>query len=61
MIKFGSRVDVFDAAGGEPLKVKMGSRVIGGSTVLAVLPQMLGKENPVRQQRWPNGWPPLSA
>ena len=39
LIKFGSRVDVLMPAEAN-LKVKMGSRVIGGSTVLAVLPQM---------------------
>ena len=44
LIKFGSRVDVLMPPEAN-LKVKMGSRVIGGSTVLAVLPQMLGKEN----------------
>jgi phosphatidylserine decarboxylase len=46
LIKFGSRVDVLIPPEAN-LKVKMGSRVIGGSTVLAELPQMLGKENPV--------------
>jgi phosphatidylserine decarboxylase len=46
LIKFGSRVDVLIPAEAN-LKVKMGSRVIGGSTVLAELPQMMGKENPV--------------
>jgi phosphatidylserine decarboxylase len=38
LIKFGSRVDVLLPAEAN-LKVKMGSRVKGGSTVLAVLPQ----------------------
>jgi phosphatidylserine decarboxylase len=38
LIKFGSRVDVLMPAEAN-LKVKMGSRVKGGSTVLAVLPQ----------------------
>jgi phosphatidylserine decarboxylase len=37
LIKFGSRVDVLMPADAE-LKVKTGSRVRGGSTVLAVLP-----------------------
>ncbi len=37
LIKFGSRVDVLMPAAAD-LKVKMGSRVKGGSTVLAVLP-----------------------
>ena len=38
LIKFGSRVDVLLPAEAE-LKVKTGSRVCGGSTVLAVVPQ----------------------
>jgi phosphatidylserine decarboxylase len=38
MIKFGSRTDVLMPADAVP-KVKIGSRVSGGSTVLAVLPQ----------------------
>ena len=46
LIKFGSRVDVLMPPEAN-LKVKMGSRVIGGSTVLAVLPQVSSKENPV--------------
>lgn len=46
LIKFGSRVDVLMPPEAN-LKVKMGTRVLGGSTVLAVLPQMPGKENPV--------------
>jgi phosphatidylserine decarboxylase len=37
LIKFGSRVDVLLPAEAMP-KVKVGSRVLGGSTVLAVLP-----------------------
>ena len=37
LIKFGSRVDVLLPAGAE-LRVKVGQRVIGGSSVLAVLP-----------------------
>jgi phosphatidylserine decarboxylase len=37
LIKFGSRVDVLCPADAE-LRVKLGSRVKGGSTVLAVLP-----------------------
>jgi phosphatidylserine decarboxylase len=37
LIKFGSRVDVLMPAEAN-LKVKMGSRVRGGSTVLAVVP-----------------------
>jgi phosphatidylserine decarboxylase len=37
LIKFGSRVDVLMPSEAD-LKVKMGSRVIGGATVLAVLP-----------------------
>jgi phosphatidylserine decarboxylase len=40
LIKFGSRVDVLMPAEAE-LKVKTGSRVRGGSTVLAVLPESL--------------------
>jgi len=39
LIKFGSRVDVLIPAEAN-LKVKTGSRVKGGSTVLAVLPQV---------------------
>jgi phosphatidylserine decarboxylase len=39
LIKFGSRVDVLIPAEAN-LKVKTGSRVKGGSTVLAVLPQL---------------------
>jgi phosphatidylserine decarboxylase len=46
LIKFGSRVDVLMPPEAN-LKVKMGARVKGGSTVLAVLPQKTGKENPV--------------
>jgi phosphatidylserine decarboxylase len=38
MIKFGSRVDVLLPADAVP-KVDSGSRVRGGSTILAVLPQ----------------------
>jgi phosphatidylserine decarboxylase len=38
LIKFGSRVDVLMPAEAN-LKVKVGSRVIGGSTVLASMPQ----------------------
>jgi len=47
LIKFGSRVDVLMPAEAN-LKVKMGSRVKGGLTVLAVLPQsgepLMGRE-----------------
>ena len=39
LIKFGSRVDVLIPAEGN-LKVKTGSRVKGGSTVLAVVPEL---------------------
>jgi phosphatidylserine decarboxylase len=39
LIKFGSRVDVLIPAAAN-LKVKTGSRVKGGSTVLAVLPEL---------------------
>jgi phosphatidylserine decarboxylase len=42
LIKFGSRVDVLLPAAAN-LKVKTGSRVNGGSTVLAVLPQPSAK------------------
>ncbi len=42
MIKFGSRVDVLMPAEAN-LKVKTGSRVRGGSTVLAVLPEVEAK------------------
>jgi len=41
MIKFGSRTDVLMPADAVP-RVKTGSRVRGGSTILAVLPQPLG-------------------
>jgi phosphatidylserine decarboxylase len=41
MIKFGSRTDVLLPADAVPL-VKVGTRVRGGSTVLAVLPQPIG-------------------
>jgi len=41
MIKFGSRVDILMPADAVP-RVKLGTRVSGGSTVLAVLPQPLG-------------------
>lgn len=41
MIKFGSRVDVLMPADAVP-RVKTGTRVKGGSTVLAVLPQRSG-------------------
>lgn len=41
MIKFGSRTDVLMPADAVP-KVKAGTRVRGGSTVLAVLPQPIG-------------------
>ncbi len=40
LIKFGSRVDVLMPPEAD-LKVKMGARVVGGATVLAVLPQSL--------------------
>jgi phosphatidylserine decarboxylase len=43
LIKFGSRVDVLLPAEAMP-KVKVGSRVLGGSTVLAVLPAGFGGE-----------------
>jgi phosphatidylserine decarboxylase len=43
LIKFGSRVDVLMPAEAN-LKVKMGSRVKGGSTVLAVLPGVEAKQ-----------------
>ena len=39
LIKFGSRVDVLIPAAAN-LKVKTGSRVKGGSTVLAVIPEL---------------------
>ena len=39
LIKFGSRVDVLIPAAAD-LKVRTGSRVKGGSTVLAVLPEI---------------------
>jgi phosphatidylserine decarboxylase len=41
MIKFGSRVDVLMPADAVP-QVKVGTRVKGGSTILAVLPQPVG-------------------
>ena len=41
MIKFGSRTDVLMPADAV-LKVKSGTRVKGGSTILAVLPQQVG-------------------
>jgi phosphatidylserine decarboxylase len=41
IIKFGSRVDVLMPADAVP-RVKSGSRVSGGSTILAVLPQPVG-------------------
>ena len=41
MIKFGSRVDVLMPADAVP-RVEPGSRVRGGSTILAVLPQPAG-------------------
>jgi phosphatidylserine decarboxylase len=41
MIKFGSRVDVLMPADAVP-RVKTGARVLGGSTILAVLPQPAG-------------------
>jgi len=41
MIKFGSRVDVLLPADAVP-RVKTGTRVKGGSTILAVLPQPVG-------------------
>ena len=41
LIKFGSRVDVLMPAAAN-LKVKMGSRVKGGSTVVAVVPDVSG-------------------
>jgi phosphatidylserine decarboxylase len=42
MIKFGSRVDVLLPADAVP-RVKTGTRVRGGSTILAVLPQPVGE------------------
>ena len=51
LIKFGSRVDVLLPAEAD-LRVKAGSRVCGGSTVLAVLPaQMLGTAAGIPQRR----------
>jgi phosphatidylserine decarboxylase len=44
LIKFGSRTDVLMPAEAN-LKVKAGSRVRGGSTVLAVLPESVGQSN----------------
>jgi phosphatidylserine decarboxylase len=41
LIKFGSRVDVLMPADAVP-RVKTGTRVRGGSTILAVLPQAVG-------------------
>jgi len=41
MIKFGSRVDVLMPADAVP-RVKLGTRVKGGSTILAVLPLPVG-------------------
>jgi phosphatidylserine decarboxylase len=41
LIKFGSRVDVLMPADAVP-RVKNGTRVRGGSTILAVLPQPVG-------------------
>jgi phosphatidylserine decarboxylase len=41
MIKFGSRTDVLMPSEVQP-KVKVGMRVKGGSTVLAVMPQRVG-------------------
>jgi phosphatidylserine decarboxylase len=46
MIKFGSRVDVLMPADAVP-KVKKGTRVRGGSTILAVLPQTVGDTSKV--------------
>lgn len=46
MIKFGSRTDVLMPADAVP-KVKRGTRVRGGSTVLAVLPQSVVSAEPV--------------
>jgi phosphatidylserine decarboxylase len=46
LIKFGSRVDVLMPAEAV-LRVKTGSRVRGGSTILAVLPQSSGEREPV--------------
>lgn len=42
MIKFGSRVDILMPADVE-LKVKLGTKVRGGASVLAVLPTMAGR------------------
>jgi phosphatidylserine decarboxylase len=42
MIKFGSRVDILMPAEAVP-QVKLGTRVCGGSTILAVLPQPLAE------------------
>jgi phosphatidylserine decarboxylase len=41
MIKFGSRTDVLIPADAE-LKVKTGTRVKGGASILAVLPRAVG-------------------
>jgi len=46
MIKFGSRVDVLMPAEAVP-QVKLGTRVKGGSTILAVLPQSVGDASKV--------------
>ena len=55
LIKFGSRVDVLMPAAAN-LKVKTGSRVKGGSTVLAVLPEVrLQRLSWLQRQWWPDG------
>ena len=54
LIKFGSRVDVLMPADAVP-RVKTGTRVRGGSTILAVLPQPVGDAGTLLRQWCPDG------
>ena len=48
MMKFGSRMDVFFDARAD-VKVKLGDKVVGGSTVLAIVPVSAGISSPTPQ------------
>jgi len=47
LMKFGSRMDVFFDASAI-LKVKLGDKVVGGSTILAIVPVAQPTTNPTR-------------
>jgi phosphatidylserine decarboxylase len=55
LIKFGSRVDVIFDRDGE-IQVKVGDRVKGGATLLAVLPAVRSQEHTVAAEREVPAW-----